>query len=158
MLEEKNDNLQEADGNLANNQNDLAPTENQEIAIETSEEAVETISEEAEIQQETSTETVEETTENVIELTDEQVADDTLVIETGSNSAVAAIESVNAEESEDETLKERHEIPMLDYETLSMEQMISELENLVTVEKVMSVKGLSLMPSSLRRSVLRAAV
>lgn len=140
MLEEKNDNLQEADGNLANNQNDLAPTENQEIAIETSEEATETISEEVEIQQEVSTETVEKTTENVIELTDEQVADDTLVIETGSNSAVAAIESVNAEESEDETLKERHEIPMLDYETLSMEQMISELENLVTVEKVMSVK------------------
>lgn len=140
MLEEKNDNLQEADGNLANNQTDLAPTENQEIAIETSDEATETISEAVEIQEEAIAQTVEETTENVIELTDEQVADDTLVIETGSNSAVAAIESVNAEESEDETLKERHEIPMLDYETLSMEQMISELENLVAVEKVMSVK------------------
>lgn len=133
MLEEKNDNLHEADGNLANNQDDLAPTENQEIASET-------ISEGTEIQQEPITETVEETIENVIELTDEQVADDTLVIENGSNSAVAAIESVNAEESEDETLKERHEIPMLDYDTMSMEQMVAELENLVAVEKVMSVK------------------
>lgn len=130
MLEEKNDNLQEADGNLTNNQSDLNPSENQEITVETIAESTEVVSDEVQ----------EETTENVIELTDEQVADDTLVIETGSNSAVAAIESVNAEESEDETLKERHEIPMLDYDTLSMEQMISELEKLVAIEKVMSVK------------------
>jgi hypothetical protein len=136
MLEEKNDNLQEADGNLANNQNDLASVENQEITEEITQEIVETISEEVENQPETTS----EDNENVIELTDEQVADDTLVIETGTNSAVDAIQTVNAEESEDETLKERHEIPMLDYDTLSMDQMISELENLVTVEKVMSVK------------------
>jgi hypothetical protein len=133
MLEEKNDNLHEADGNLANNQNDLTPTDNQEITEET-------ISEEVEAQEESVAEVAEETLENVVELTDEQVADDTFVIETGNNKAVEAIQNVNAEESEDETLKERHEIPMLDYETLSMEQMISELENLVTVEKVMSVK------------------
>jgi hypothetical protein len=133
MLEEKNDNLHEADGNLANNQNDLTPTANQEITEET-------ISEEVEAQEESVAEVTEETLENVIELTDEQVADDTFVIETGNNKAVEAIQNVNAEESEDETLKERHEIPMLDYETLSMEQMISELENLVNVEKVMSVK------------------
>jgi hypothetical protein len=133
MLEEKNDNLHEADGNLANNQNDLTPTDNQEITEET-------ISEEVEAQEESVAEVAEETLENVVELTDEQVADDTFVIETGNNKAVEAIQNVNAEESEDETLKERHEIPMLDYETLSMEQMISELENLVNVEKVMSVK------------------
>ena len=32
-----------------------------------------------------------------------------------------AIATTNAEESEDETLKERHDIPMLDYEALDME-------------------------------------
>ncbi|QBZ98185.1 DUF349 domain-containing protein [Flavobacterium sangjuense] len=82
------------------------------------------------------TEEVEET----VELTDEQVADDTPVIESDSQSVINAIEEVNAEESEDETLKERHDIPMLDYDTLSMEQLVDELGELVVVEKLMSVK------------------
>ena len=85
-------------------------------------------------------EAIEEST-TTIELTDEEVADDSMVVEPeNQQSAVEAIATVNAEESEDETLKERHVIPMLDYDTLSMEQLISELENLVAVEKVMSVK------------------
>ena len=78
--------------------------------------------------------------ENTIELTDKQVADDTIVIESDSQSVINAIEEVNAEESEDETLKDRHDIPMLDYDTLSMEQLIDELGELVVVEKLMSVK------------------
>ena len=78
--------------------------------------------------------------ENTIELTDEQVADDTIVVDNDKQSAINAIEEVNAEESEDETLKDRHDIPMLDYDTLSMEQLIDELSELVVVEKLMSVK------------------
>lgn len=77
--------------------------------------------------------------ENVIELTDMQTADDTPVAE-NNDAVISAIEEVNAEESEDETLKDRHDIPMLDYEALSMEQLVDELGNLVTVEKLMSVK------------------
>ena len=89
--------------------------------------------------------TVEEVEEapnedTIIELTDEQVADDTFIIQDENQSAINAIEEVNAEESEDETLKDRHDIPMLDYDTLSMEQLIDELGNLVIVEKLMSVK------------------
>ena len=80
------------------------------------------------------------TEENVIELTEEQVADETPVGESENQAAVNAIEEANAEEGEDETLKERHDIPMLDYETLSMEQLVDELGTLVTVEKLMSVK------------------
>jgi len=60
--------------------------------------------------------------------------------ENDSQAAISAIEEVNAAESEDESLKERHDIPMLDYETLSMEQLVDELATLVVVEKVMSVK------------------
>ena len=84
--------------------------------------------------------------DNVIELTAEEVADETPVFQTGiaeqteNQSVINAIEQVNAEESEDESLKERHDIPMLDYETLSMEQLVDELSTLVVVEKVMSVK------------------
>ncbi|WP_309614889.1 DUF349 domain-containing protein [Flavobacterium sp.] len=82
----------------------------------------------------------EQVEQNTIELTDEQVADDKPVIQNDSQSAINAIEEVNAEESEDETLKDRHDIPMLDYDTLSMEQLIDELGELVVVEKLMSVK------------------
>ena len=54
--------------------------------------------------------------------------------------ALDAIEDNNAAESEDETLKERHQIPMLDYDTLLMEALVEELKKLVTTEKVMSIK------------------
>ena len=76
--------------------------------------------------------------ENIIELTPEQVADDTLVVEDDSIFAIKAISDANAEESEDETV--RQEIPMLDYEALSMDELVSELEKLVSNEKVMAVK------------------
>lgn len=57
-----------------------------------------------------------------------------------NQSILDAITSSNAEESEDETLKERHDIPMLDYEAMEMDQLIHELHNLVSNEKVMSIK------------------
>ena len=163
MLEEKNDNLLEADGNLANESNDSIPTENQEVITETvveiSEEIEAIVPEETSISEEVIEETVttvseevetptivEEVVEtisepeNVVELTDEQVADDTLIIEDDNHSAITAIQNVNAEESEDETLKDRHHIEMMDYETLSMEELVDELSVLVAVENVMSVK------------------
>ncbi|MBD0724665.1 chromosome segregation protein [Flavobacterium sp. L1I52] len=54
--------------------------------------------------------------------------------------ALSEIEASNAEEHEDETLKGRHEIPMRDYETLSMEVLVEELQKLVFNEKVMSIR------------------
>jgi hypothetical protein len=33
---------------------------------------------------------------------------------------------IRTEEGEDETVRERHEIPMLEYETLSMEALVDE--------------------------------
>ncbi|MFA9191053.1 DUF349 domain-containing protein [Flavobacterium sp. FZUC8N2.13] len=54
--------------------------------------------------------------------------------------ALNEIEKSNAEENEDATLKERHEIPMLDYDTLSMEALVDELQKLVSNEKVMSIR------------------
>ena len=112
-------------------------TEKRELVEETVEDVVETVVEESSFE------------DIVIELTAEEVADDTPSLESNANeiseqteneSVINAIEQVNAEESEDESLKERHDIPMLDYETLSMEELVEELGNLVVVEKVMSVK------------------
>jgi len=76
--------------------------------------------------------------DNIIELTPEQVADDSLVVEDDSIFAIKAISDANAEESEDETV--RQEIPMLDYEALSMDELVDALEKLVSNEKVMAVK------------------
>lgn len=92
---------------------------------------------------------VTEVKEATVELTEVHIADSTLVTDSNINdqeqqndsqSVINAIEEVNAEESEDETLKDRHDIPMQDYDTLTMEQLVDELGELVLVEKLMSVK------------------
>lgn len=119
MLEEKNDNLLQADGNAENNPQVLSQIETFEVT-----EPSETL--ELETLQITSTE----------EISNEEIS----VIEDDNQIAVSAIEDVNAAESEDDTIKERHEIPMLDYASLSMEDLTTELSQLIVVEKVMSVK------------------
>ena len=159
MLEEKNDNLLEADGNLENNSTEIIQAETkvpEEIEpVETSdmvEENVATISEavlpeaeaiietenQAELVAETPTLEENEVTQPIETEPTETIAEEAKLSET--DIIIDAIADNNAEESEDETLKERHDIPMLDYDTLSMESLIDELKNLVTNEKVMSVK------------------
>lgn len=117
MLEEKNDNLLEADGSATDNLPETIQTEVLEEldTVETSNTAI--------------TEQVEEVPSTV--------ADGELSV---NNTIIDAIVDTNAEESEDETLKERHDIPMLDYEAMPLESLVDELKKLVTNEKVMSVK------------------
>ncbi|WP_281337315.1 DUF349 domain-containing protein [Flavobacterium eburneipallidum] len=69
-----------------------------------------------------------------------EITEEITEISSDNNSIIDAIVDTNAEESEDETLKERHDIPMLDYDSLSLESLVNELKKLVTNEKVMSVK------------------
>ena len=163
-------NENETDGNVNNEFQEAVQTENQEVeaiaeAVETEVELIPDTEVEAplvaEAEQETVLEvedlvgeqitetpkevptienTAEDVVENVIELTDEQVADDSIVLEDANDFAMNAIANANAEESEDETLKERHDIPLLDYEALDMETLVNELKQLVTTEKVMSIK------------------
>ena len=117
MLEEKNDNLftTETDGNLVSDSNESTPTENTTPSDET-------------IQ--TAAESVEATVETVLNTE----------TEAENQNALNAIADTNAAESEDETLKERHEIPMQNYEAFDMEALVAELEKLVATEKVMVVK------------------
>ncbi len=127
MLEEKNDNLQEADGNLGNDS--LETTQSETPVLE----AVET--------KESNTTEKQESVEVPIEaISEETPLADTNAAETENQTIVDAIADTNAEESEDETLKERHDIPMQDYDTFSLESLVDELQNLVSNEKVMSVK------------------
>ena len=57
-----------------------------------------------------------------------------------SQSVLEEIDNSNAEESEDDSIKEKHEIPVLDYDAMSMEALTDELEKLVNKEKVMAIK------------------
>ena len=81
---------------------------------------------------------VEETIEEVIAAEIDSNDNDQVVETSIEDKAVAAILDVNAAESEDDTI--RHEIPMQDYETLSMDDLVTELELLASSEKVMAVK------------------
>jgi len=54
--------------------------------------------------------------------------------------ALDVITNSNAEESEDETLKDRHDIPMQDYNTFSLDALVDELKKMVNLDKIMSVK------------------
>jgi len=117
MLEEKND-------NLALNENE---TDGKTVS-----ELQETIQSEAPLveENEISDSVAEENTEIPVE---EAVTDE-------KQTVIDAIAETNAEESEDETLKERHDIPLLDYDALPIDELVNELKNLVTNEKVMSIK------------------
>ncbi|MFT4983881.1 MAG: hypothetical protein ACI9Q9_000932 [Flavobacterium sp.] len=123
MLEENNDNLQKAHGYVANDS-----SESVQVEAPTPE-----------------TKSISDTTENTIAETqvlgEEELITRDDVPENINQKALSSIEDSNAEESEDETLKERHHIPMQDYDTLSMEELVDELQILVDNDKVMSVKG-----------------
>ncbi|MES2575432.1 MAG: DUF349 domain-containing protein [Bacteroidota bacterium] len=128
MLEEQNDNLHEADGNLEINSTETIQPDT-EISNEI--EAVETTNEE----------TAEQVAEVSSTVTDGESSDSKQTEQLSENNTIIdAIADTNAAESEDETLKERHDIPMLDYESLPLDALVDELKKLVTNEKVMSVK------------------
>ena len=127
MLEEKNDNLSPIENETDGNQENVLKNE--------VEETVEAVSDEVETE---NTAPIEE--EVVVEISAEELADDSPETESEHQKALNAIDDSNAEESEDETLKDRHDIPLLDYHSMSMEALVDELEKLSTVEKVMSIK------------------
>jgi len=127
MLEEKNDNLSrnenEADGNLAH---DSAESNQSETEVLETKSVAEPIDVPAE--------------DNVVIPSTEELTNTDTASETDNQTALNAIADTNAEESEDETLKDRHDIPMQDYDTLSLESLVDELKNLVSNEKVLSAK------------------
>jgi len=151
MLEEKNDNLsiepKETDGSVTNASQETIQTAVQEIEETQIEVAAETsktiIPIEIETKEELAGETNSPIENEAVEISEEiKVLENEVSEEVTSekSEAISAIENENAAENEDETLKERHEIPMLDYESLAMEDLIAELEKLSGIEKIMSIK------------------
>jgi len=123
MLEEKNDNLLKADGNL--DHNPVESNQSEPKVLETK------------IADSLTAIPAEDNTAAVNEA--DSIANEPTT-EAKNQTALDAIAETNAAESEDETLKERHEIPMQDYDTLSLEALVDELKSLVSNEKSMSFK------------------
>jgi hypothetical protein len=62
------------------------------------------------------------------------------ISENVNQDVIESIDATNAEESEDNSIKEKHDIPMMDYSTLTMDALVGELEKLHLADKVLSVK------------------
>ena len=58
----------------------------------------------------------------------------------GDKEILDEIEETNAEDAEDNDNHQRHEIPLLDYHAMSMENLVGELQRLVKNEKVQAIK------------------
>jgi hypothetical protein len=58
----------------------------------------------------------------------------------GEKEVVDEIEESNAEDAEDEGHHRRHHIPMLDYHSMSMENLVGELQRLIRTEKIQAIK------------------
>lgn len=150
MSEEKTDNLPLADGTPEQINQEGQP--NEQLAVEVSTESETEIptefieDEKPELESETAipeldAEQVEDQPQPVAEQA-APTADDAPVkpADDATHAAVASISDSNAEESEDESLSARHDIPMKDYESMSMEALTDELEELVAHDKVMAVR------------------
>ncbi|MDQ5930371.1 MAG: hypothetical protein QG594_2159, partial [Bacteroidota bacterium] len=77
-------------------------------------------------------------TDSIESITSNQ--NETIDIQTDNEAVLKKIEDSNAEESEDSSLKERHQIPLVDYDTLAMPAQVEALQALVATPNVIAVK------------------
>jgi hypothetical protein len=145
MLDQKNDNLHDADGEELNEVN--GTVSNIPVPEDGSDDDSVPVVHETEGQLPFAPKELLDTAKVADEPEDEQqvVAESAMEDPTEAEaeaaplSAVESIEQSNAEEGEDDSAG-KHDIPMQDYDALTMEQLYDELEKIVAHEKVMSVK------------------
>ncbi len=70
---------------------------------------------------------LEEKNDNLPEADGQQEIIQEETVQSENQSAVEAIENSNAEESEDDSIGEAHDIPMKHYEAMSMDELAEEL-------------------------------
>lgn len=150
MLEEKDDNLQDAEGNLeeqssaANETEETQPEVENDVTAEAENDVettkTETVAEEVETAPEPTPETVEEVAEETTEAATETDVEDAEQTMEEHQEAVNEVHENVAEDAEDESANERHEIPVLDYHSMTKDALVDELEKLVKNEKVQAIK------------------
>jgi len=155
----ENDNLQEADGKKEVESKETTPTQEttsqveteieieNEVEIETVSEIVETaeieteektVSEKVETEKETEVETVAEETEK-IEVKETVKVEETPEVETSKEDHHDEIEASNAEDAEDESNAERHELEDKDYHAMTMDQLVTEFNGLLKHHKIQTI-------------------
>ena len=112
------DNLQNADGKEKNNQ--LIHSNNDDDGVKTEEVSSHSTNNETSAAEKTSEE--------------DKVSD-------GHDELLNEIDDSNAEDAEDEGNKDRHTIEIKEYDNMSLEALVSELERLVKNEKVQAIKS-----------------
>ena len=122
----EHDNLQEADG-----KEEVKPTQ------ETTEESQETVEETPKEEQ---TEEVVTADEENDSNTSNQEPENAKNDEGDDESGINEIDESNAEDAEDEGNKDRHDIEHKEYDKMSLEELVSELDKLVKNEKVQAIK------------------
>jgi len=107
------------------------------------EDTTESVTETTEAVTEEVDETVEDIKEDVKEATEptEDSKDPVAESDKKANAHVEEIEESNAEDAEDEENAERHTLESKDYESMSMEQLSIEFEQLVENNKVQNIKS-----------------
>ena len=83
---------------------------------------------------------LEEKNDNLHEADGQENLEPQNEVETQPQSLQDEIDNSNAEESEDDSIKDKHDIPLEDYESMSMDELVAELEKLVQNHKVMAIK------------------
>ncbi|OUS00025.1 chromosome segregation protein [Flavobacteriales bacterium 33_180_T64] len=130
----ENDNLQDADGKIELNATETPQLEEGENT------STEPISEEIKVANETTNDIVETT-----ELVSEEIKENTTIPlvkdPENTDTHVEEIEESNAEDAEDETNAERHELESKDYHAMSMEQLTLELEQLIENYKIQNIRS-----------------
>ena len=127
-MQDKEHKLQQAEGGKEEN------TDNLKTSLE------DTPKSEPNTKEESVPETIEEHTSEKKETADSEPKEaDKKSDSEDSKDAIDEIDESNAEDAEDTENEKRHYIPMLDYHSMSMENLVGELQRLVKNEKVQAI-------------------
>lgn len=125
---------------------DTPEVKSEENVTEETEKPITEKTEEAETNTVTSEETIDATKVKTEEIIAEEVEEPTTDNDTEEDSektgedVLEEIDDSNAEDAEDTDNHHRHEIPLLDYHSMSFENLTGELQKLVKNEKVQAIK------------------
>lgn len=103
----------------------------------------------SEIQKDNATETIEAKEKKDVDVVETSKEDSAAIVSAKNEKSeesnedsdgVEEIDENNAEDAEDTDTVKRHEIPVLDYHSMTMENLVGELQRLVKNEKVQAIK------------------
>ncbi|EPR72918.1 hypothetical protein ADIWIN_2006 [Winogradskyella psychrotolerans RS-3] len=129
----ENDNLQDADGKKEVESTETTPTQPTEIETNAVETEVNN-----DLEKGSEIETVETDAINIVKSEEDDV-EDTPATEAPKDELVDEIEASNAEDAEDESNAERHEVEEKDYHAMTMDELTAEIGRLLKNHKIQTI-------------------